>query len=271
MEIERGVEDLDFGASDLASRGGRLMAELMATAGELLLGDDVVFMAAEPDLAGAGGGGGGGSRGGGGASHGPHGGFEGIGASNAHISIPGATAGEGGEGQLPLGRKRAGGASRHARRAKARGFEGGGAEGSAPPPQQRPQLVSLVGDLPVLITHERTARAFEGFIPRLRGVRTLLGGSDDEDDGEEEDFEDNDDDDDDGDDEYEAGGAAEQGRDEEEGGAAGDGREGGEVHMHILPTTPPQGPPPSSGGIAAVAESAADQGGAGANKEDGVM
>lgn len=270
MEIERGVEDLDFGASDLASRGGRLMAELMATAGELLLGDDVVFMAAEPDLAGAGGGGGGGSRGGGGASHGPHGGFEGIGASNAHISIPGATAGEGGEGQLPLGRKRAGGASRHARRAKARGFEGGGAEGSAPPPQQRPQLVSLVGDLPVLITHERTARAFEGFIPRLRGVRTLLGGSDDEDDGEEEDFEDNDDDDD-GDDEYEAGGAAEQGRDEEEGGAAGDGREGGEVRMHILPTTPPQGPPPSSGGIAAVAESAADQGGAGANKEDGVM
>ncbi len=245
MEIEQDVDDFDFGASDLASRGGRLMAELMATAGELFLGDDVVFTAAEPDMTE---GGGGGASPGGFAHGGPHGGGHGI-VARAHISIPGATAGDGGEGQLPLVRRAGHGTSWHVRRTKSRGE----AEGNAPPqrPQLRPQLVSLVG----------TARAFEGFIPRLRGVRTLLGGSDDEEDEDDEN-------------EYEGGGEGreEHGRGEEEAGARGEGREGQGADLpqdeESPPlTTPPRAPPPSSSSSPPeVAEPALDR--AGTKEED---
>ena len=181
MEIEQDVDDFDFGASDLASRGGRLMAELMATAGELFLGDDVVLTAAEPDMTE---GGGGGASPGGFAHGGPHGGGHGI-----------------------------------------------------------------------------VARAFEGFIPRLQGVRTLLGGSDDEEDEDDEN-------------EYEGGGEGreEHGRGEEEAGARGEGREGQGADLpqdeESPPlTTPPRAPPPSSSSSPPeVAEPALDR--AGTKEED---
>lgn len=44
----------------------------------------------------------------------------------------------------------------------------GGGNGGAP--SYKPRLVSFVGDLPVLIAHEHTARAFEHLIPTLDGM-----------------------------------------------------------------------------------------------------
>ncbi len=138
-------------ATDEASyaiRGGRMMAELMAKAGALLLSDDVVFMPPDGEETGVGLG----------SSD-----ISGSSSDTTYATTPGAI------GQLV--------------RLKDSSSKSGYSQwmNSGMGPDARPKLVSFVGDLPVLITHERTARAFETFIPRLESLRSVLD-EDDEDD-----------------------------------------------------------------------------------------
>ena len=153
----RGITSDTTDEASYAIRGGRMMAELMAKAGALLLSDDVVFMPPDGEETGLG--------------LGPSN-ISGSSSDTTYATTPGAI------GQL-VGLKDSSSKSGYSQWMKS-GME----------PDARPKLVSFVGDLPVLITHERTARAFETFIPRLESLRSVLD-EDDEDDDDDDDNNDN--------------------------------------------------------------------------------